>query len=264
MDGFLLRVGLDREKLPDRPGTPSVEVYRRETLMAAPRQLDLPLKGGFGMPPFVAHSRPATCAYCGSPATTRDHVLPRCLLEKPFPPNLSTVPSCDKCNGSFSLHEQYLQIVLALIGIHPHQTTTVEENGIVDRALLRAPALDERIVGSLDAMPDGRVELRLEEERILAVARKVAFGLYICRYPRQVSFDQFVPIAMCGSGEAIPPVIIGACHYQSGLRLKPWETVQQNVFSYLFARGWLESGPGIYCLINFHCTLLAAVRCPHP
>lgn len=35
------------------------------------------------------------CTYCNEPATTRDHVPPRCLL--PF--NEKTVPACRRCNS---------------------------------------------------------------------------------------------------------------------------------------------------------------------
>ena len=47
------------------------------------------------------------CSYCLRGATTRDHVVPRCLLEKPYPPNLLTIPSCRECNTGFKQDEEY-------------------------------------------------------------------------------------------------------------------------------------------------------------
>ena len=47
------------------------------------------------------------CSYCRREATTNDHVVPRCLLEKPYPPNLLTIPSCYTCNTGFKQDEEY-------------------------------------------------------------------------------------------------------------------------------------------------------------
>ena len=48
------------------------------------------------------------CSYCLREATTKDHVVPRCLLEKPYPPNLLTIPSCCECNTGFKQDEDRL------------------------------------------------------------------------------------------------------------------------------------------------------------
>ena len=236
-------------------------------------QLTLPLFGGIARHRLVdgpeeayrgCVADSAMCIYCGAPAATRDHVPPRCLLEKPLPPDLMTVPSCPDCNTAFSHDEQYLQIVLAQIGFEPHLMAKVEKGGVVDRALSRAPGLDERIVQSLDVAPNGRVWFKPERERILTIARKIAFGLYIRRYRRRVNPDLFAAHAAYGNGDAIPQPIVAASHYWPGVRRKPWQTVQRGVFSYLFAKGWLGCDPPVYCLIDFHHTLLAAVACPDP
>ena len=54
------------------------------------------------------------CIYCGSVATTRDHVPPKAIfpkwrrkLAKPI-----TVPSCASCNEGFSLDDQYFTAAL--------------------------------------------------------------------------------------------------------------------------------------------------------
>lgn len=54
-----------------------------------------------------------SCAYCGEvrPAT-RDHVIPKCLFERPLPQNMLTVPACDECNGRKSLHDDFLRDLL--------------------------------------------------------------------------------------------------------------------------------------------------------
>ncbi len=211
----------------------------------------------------ISHRRDG-CVYCGAEATTKDHVPPRCLLEKPFPAALLTVPSCKDCNESYSLDEQYMQVVLAHIGVVPHLMNKVDQGGVVDRALVRAPALDERIIQSLDVTSDGRVLFKPEKERIQNVFRKIAFGLYIHRYSRHVTFDLFTPLAVYGSTEEIPRTLLAATHYSPGVRAKPWLIVQPGVFSYLFAKSWLANDPLLYCLIDLHRTLLGVLACPDP
>ena len=39
--------------------------------------------------------------------------MPRCLLEKPYPPNLLTIPSCCECNTGFKQDEEYFLAVMA-------------------------------------------------------------------------------------------------------------------------------------------------------
>ena len=168
------------------------------------------------------------CVYCGALATSRDHVPPRFLLEEPLPRDLLTVPSCSDCNRSFSLDEQYLQVVIAKIGHVPHLMAKVEKGGIVDRALERAPGLDQRIVDSLEVRSDGRVWLTPERERILRIVQKIAYGLFICRYGKRASFDAFSVLAAYGPEEEIPQPIVAASHYWPGIRRKRWISVQKG------------------------------------
>jgi 5-methylcytosine-specific restriction endonuclease McrA len=52
----------------------------------------------------------AECAYCGTaPATTVDHVVPKCLFEAPLPRNMITVPACSPCNGAKSKLDTFLR-----------------------------------------------------------------------------------------------------------------------------------------------------------
>ena len=226
-----------------------------------PRQLPLPF--GFGHA-FGANLDRRLCVYCGRPANTHDHVPARCLLERPLPPNLLTIPCCRECNSSWSDDEQYLQIVLAQIGFQPHLMAKVEEGGLVDRALSRAPALDAKIKTALIPADDGRIWFIPERDRICTVIRKIAFGLYVARYSAPVSLDHFGTVSVYGPEEEIPQPIIAAAHYWPGIRRKPWRKVQEGTFSYLFAKGWLISDPPLYCLLDFHSTLLGVVACPDP
>ena len=229
-----------------------------------PKQLTLDFGGTASGRGVVASRKQRACVYCGAIAVTRDHVPPRCFLEEPLPQNLLTVPSCRECNDAFSLDEQYLQVVIASVGHTPELMAKVDKGGIVDRALERAPALDQRIADSLEERSDGRVWLNPERQRILRIVEKIAYGLFVCRYGRRFSLEAFSSLAVYGPGEDVPQPVVAASHYSPGIRRKPWTRVQKDVFSYLFAKGWLGSDPPLYCLLELHRTLLGVVACPDP
>jgi hypothetical protein len=55
------------------------------------------------------------CAYCGQQKQlTADHVPPKLLLDRPYPPNLWVVPACSDCNQAFKADDEYTRTVLAL------------------------------------------------------------------------------------------------------------------------------------------------------
>jgi hypothetical protein len=224
-------------------------------------QLQLPLEPGSarrrnGLDQF--------CLYCGRAADTREHVPPRTFLEQPWPINLRTVPSCLACNRAWSLDEQYLAVVLAQVGSVPHLAAKVEEGGMVDRALRASPKLDDRIIRSLSVAADGRVQFRPETGRIAAVVEKVAFGLHALKYGRGADQAAFSCRAVVGPGEDLPPGLQSALWIWPGLRRKRWTKVQDGVFSFLFAKGWMVNDAPLYCFLNLHDTLVAAVSCPPP
>lgn len=60
-------------------------------------------------------ARRGTCTYCGKlKPLTVDHVPPKNLFSKPYPPNLWTVPACAACNGKFSKDDEYFRVALTI------------------------------------------------------------------------------------------------------------------------------------------------------
>ena len=56
-----------------------------------------------------------SCTYCGYHGKlTVDHIPPKGLFGKPLPPNLMTVPACDKCHKSTTDDDEYFRTVIAL------------------------------------------------------------------------------------------------------------------------------------------------------
>lgn len=56
------------------------------------------------------------CCYCGTKgATTRDHVPPKAIINKPRPDDLITVPCCFECNNQASSFDEKFK---AYLGMH--------------------------------------------------------------------------------------------------------------------------------------------------
>lgn len=56
------------------------------------------------------------CIYCRKNlADSKDHIPPKNLFLNPRPKDLITVPSCEKCNRSFSLDDEYFMVFLTMI-----------------------------------------------------------------------------------------------------------------------------------------------------
>ncbi len=55
------------------------------------------------------------CVYCNAnPATTMDHVIPKCLFVGPLPADMVTVPVCAHCNNKKSKDDDYLRDLLVI------------------------------------------------------------------------------------------------------------------------------------------------------
>ena len=136
------------------------------------------------------------CIYSGRVANTRDHVPPKCLLEKPYPRNLITVPASSCANGSFAKDEQYFLTVLAHVGFTENLMAKVDSHGVVDRTLKRSSGLEDRITRSLKPDDGGRVWLMPERDRMHRIICKIACGLYYSRYRRFRPLKNFSPVGL--------------------------------------------------------------------
>src|SRR2546427_8377223 len=68
------------------------------------------------------------CIYCGTDKDlTVDHVPPKLLLMRPYPPNLITVPACETCNKSFQKDDEYTRTMLA-VDVRASKNTAAQSN----------------------------------------------------------------------------------------------------------------------------------------
>lgn len=125
--------------------------------------------------PFSDERLEVFCTYCGeNEPTTRDHVPSRVLLDKPYPDNLPVVPSCRKCNESFSMDEEYF---VCLLECSRKGTTEIAEIGRekVKNILIRKEKLHERLISSM-LKKDSDIFFEIESKRFTNVILKLARG----------------------------------------------------------------------------------------
>jgi hypothetical protein len=128
------------------------------------------------------------CYYCGTTATSKEHVPPKCLFPEEkdidngmnYRKNLITVPSCDKHNSDKCNDDEYLQLII----VHGYFNNTVGRkhfNSKIVRALTRRPAMLAALYANqhpvtIDAQPTVAVDI--DRERFNNVLEQVCQGLY--------------------------------------------------------------------------------------
>ena len=202
------------------------------------------------------------CTYCDSKAETRDHVPAKLLINRPFPKNLRTVPSCLRCNNSWSLDEEYLRVILGLLGRNPKLAAENDQGGYIDRILSAKPFFEDRIIASLKEDDNGSIHIEPEQGRLDRIAEKTACGLYALRYGVGRKIADFRAQILQPIEADVPNRIIAAMHYWPGIKSKRWTVVQKDSFAFLFANGWMTCDPHLWCFINFHDTFFSAISCP--
>jgi len=124
--------------------------------------------------PFADKRLVAACVYCGLETENKDHVPSRVFLDKPFPEYSPHVPSCKRCNESFSLDEEYLACIIECVC-----AGTVNEDNLererVRRAIKRRPAIKARLEKAQVKTGKG-VIFDIEDSRVSNIVLKLAKG----------------------------------------------------------------------------------------
>lgn len=170
-----------------------------------------------------------------------------------------------RCNRGFSLDEQYFLVLLGQIGTSKTIAAKVSPGGVIDRALTRAPGLDERLFQALESDDeDGRILIRPEIERLRGVIAKIALGLFVLRYGRVPAMGSVRAVnAYPYSVEDERPAPYFIATFTERFRSKQWRHIQQGVFSYIFVRD-PRSSSRVWCVMDFHQTLWGGAHLPNP
>ena len=140
------------------------------------------------------------CYLCGAPATTRDHIPPLGMFPHPRPHNLVTVPACDECNRSNSLHDEYFRVVVATGSRDSPQSLALLHQRILLR-MRKSPALIAGLMKSvrwIDLRSEGGIYLGrapafpFDRPRVQAVINKIVRGLYFKHTKHRLAPDYIV------------------------------------------------------------------------
>lgn len=130
------------------------------------------------------------CIFCSKRADTREHIIPRCFLNKPYPNNLPTLPSCRKCNNSFSLDEEYVMYLidyLKSIEVNDGEFTRPK----AEKAFEYNGKLEDRMIKSLEELDDG-ICFNVETDRVERIAKKISMCLLVYKFDKTIKLDQMI------------------------------------------------------------------------
>jgi len=224
------------------------------------------------------------CIYCGAVKTSKDHAPPKSLLEKPYPPNLSTLPSCDACNNGYADAERYVRDVVHHVSFSALSREKLSTWAVVARSLGWSSTHKSRIENGYTA--DGY--FRPESEPFDQVFEKVACGFWFLRYERLPNRQRFHSIAVEHAKDLSPwlrdlsyvsePAMpgmwpeVGSSSLERSARSWPrlpepvarqWQVVQSGVFEYLMVKH-IADATKYLCIMNLYDAVWGCVECPIP
>jgi len=127
-----------------------------------------------------------SCVFCGSRASTRDHVPPQGIFPDPKPTDLITVPACDVCNSASKLDDEYFRWLVATGSYGNGDALALIKKRIIPK-FHRRPALLRQIMKGatqVDVHSEGGIYLGrqpaflFDRSRIQVVIDKTVRGLY--------------------------------------------------------------------------------------
>ena len=151
-----------------------------------------------------------TCYFCGSAATSPEHVPPACLFPEKkdldegvdYRKNLITVPSCDEHNSHKSKDDEYVQLIL-VNGYFNNKAGQNHFSSKIVRAMSRRPALLAALYAGADPVTvDGvpTVAVTIDRERFNRALERIVQGLCVKffgeRWPKEFEIHTPVLLAM--------------------------------------------------------------------
>jgi hypothetical protein len=181
------------------------------------------------------------CVYCGSQKElTVDHVPPKVLLARPYPPDLLTVPACSECNSSFMKDDEYTRSVLTL-DVRASTNADAQSNlPNVLRSLRRPDArgLTEYLISKTEKStllgPDGAPwsdVIEIDRKRINACGARMIRGLFFIEMRKPLSQAAVVRVAAKAGISAREPGIREFARFYSRAPVRRDRAIG-NAFSY--------------------------------
>jgi len=223
--------------------------------------------------------RIGTCTYCGKEKSiTADHVPPKNLFDRPYPPNLLTVPACVDCNGGFKKDDEYFRIALTITdkakgqrgreGVLPTVLRGINnpKAGRFRSTLLSNTQIVPRFSPSGIFLGNQR-QITLDGVRIEGIARRIVQGLFFHVKGQRLPDDHAINVVPVGRFREManlhPEMDLALREFVARIAAEPL-TEHGDVFGYR----WIQSpnGPSntmwllyFYERLEFLCTTFPAV-----
>jgi len=135
----------------------------------------------------------ATCYMCESPATSREHVPPRCLFpdDPTFRKDLIKVPSCDVHNLRKSKDDELLRHILASAPGNNEHCLAIIERGVIP-AFERRPHILETFLPNLAGIQMGAFKtasFTIDLARFESSIRSIVRGLFFAETAKKLEWD---------------------------------------------------------------------------
>jgi len=182
------------------------------------------------------------CVHCGGPYETDDHMPSKVFLDRPYPENLSISPSCNKCNNSFSIDEEYLACILECIVCGDTNPKALERSKISQR--LEKSSKLSAMIDRCRRIENGQVLWDVDQRRVRKVIVKLARGhtSFELAEPRLEEPDEYLskPIDVLTSEE------LARFENVSNIEFTAWPEVGSRAMSRalivgneVYSEGWL-------------------------
>jgi hypothetical protein len=173
-------------------------------------------------------TKEGACIYCGVVgALTDDHVPPKNLFPKPRV-GLITVPSCEPCNGSSKLDDEYFR--LAITAIVDAKAFPIAVESICKLGTPEKIRFAKRMISDID--PENG-DLELDRSRLDRVIQRVIRGLFWLHQRRPLPTQAEMRIWFTSFDDA-PMNDMGLESLLDVLRQQPLHQIGKGIFSYRY------------------------------
>ena len=193
------------------------------------------------------------CYMCGAPATSKEHVPPKCIFPKSadlggedYRKNLITVPSCDAHNMEKSHDDEFLMVSLA--GVFGNNSIGYRHKfGKVNRAIRRSSerlldnAFQKREKYIFEAVDNKYYEViwgTPDHDRLQNCFRNIAYGLYLYLHGTPFQGAVRVLLGHLRYGDKNSQTFVEFIKHRAEVDLKasPMHGENKEVFYYQFAK----------------------------
>jgi hypothetical protein len=129
------------------------------------------------------------CSLCGNhKPDSKEHVIPKAFLEKPFPENLPTTISCRNCNESYSKDEQYLACLIECVICGTTDPNKIQRKRI-SRTLEKSKGLRKILQNNKIISDKGDISYNIDSERVENVLIKLA-RTHLFYYINEINYNK--------------------------------------------------------------------------